>query len=70
MKRTPSGLTQAIRTFKAEFLRSELARGKTITATARRLGIARTYLARLKRDLGIEEPRTHARPEPPLRSRP
>lgn len=57
MTRIPNEITDAVWAFKREFLRHHLLMGDSIAATARRLGIERTYLVRLKRDLGIEGPR-------------
>jgi len=59
--RTPNALTEAIRQFKKAFIRQHLAAGESVSATAKRLGIQRTYLVRLKRDLGIEGPRDRDR---------
>ena len=48
---------QALHDFKVAFLRHHLSMGDSVAATARRLGIARTYLVRLKREFGVEGPR-------------
>ena len=57
----PIGPAAATWAFKRKFLRHHLGLGETIAATARRLGIERTYLVRLKRELEIEGPRAPGR---------
>ena len=49
---------EAVRTFKKHFLRTMLvAHGGNRTLTAQALGVQRTYLVRLIRDLGLNVPR-------------
>lgn len=52
-----SAWADAITAYKRAVVQHHLGGGVTVSAAARRLGIQRSYLARLKRDLGVEGPR-------------
>lgn len=61
----PNEMTAAVWQFKRAFLAHHLSIGESISATAKRLGIQRTYLTRLKRDLGLEGLRPRIGPHSP-----
>lgn len=46
----------AVHDFKRAFLRHHLSMGYSVAETARRMGMARTRLVRLKRDFGVLMP--------------
>jgi DNA-binding NtrC family response regulator len=54
---TTTAFCDAVTAFKHEFLTRELeARGGNCTATARALGLQRTYLLRLIKEFGVDVP--------------
>lgn len=55
---TPDDFHEATRQFRRAFLVHHLAVGESIIKTARRIGVQRTYLIRLKREFDIEGPRS------------
>jgi len=59
----PNHLADATRYFRRLFLIHHLAAAGTVSETARRLGTQRTYICRLKRELGIEAPQSVNRTE-------